>query len=184
MGFSTGTLASASLGTQAYGGAASTVGSYYAARSQADALQMQAGVDDVNAKLSEQGARSALQQGQRREQNIRLRTADIKSAQTASFAANGIDPTVGSAARVTTSAGMLGEIDADTAAADAVRAAWGYRTQGTNYTNDALTKRAGADAISPLLSAFSSFAGSSGRVADSWYRYSSGNNSSFNGYRG
>lgn len=69
-----------------------------------------------------------------------------------------------------TSTDVLGAIDANTANANAVRAAWGYRTQATNYANDALNKRAADGAISPFLSGASSLLGGAGQVASSWYR--------------
>ena len=64
------------------------------------------------------------------------------------------------------------EIDASTLTANAVRTAWGYRIQATNYQNDALTKRATASAISPNKSAISSLLGDAGNVAESWYSLS------------
>ena len=44
--------------------------------------------------------------------------------------------------------------------ANAVRSAWGYRTQAVNFENEALTKRATAGAINPFGSAAGSLLGS------------------------
>ena len=63
-------------------------------------------------------------------------------------------------------------IDANTLEANAVRTAWGMRTQATNYQNEALAARATAGAINPGMSAVSSLLGSAGSVASSWYQYS------------
>ncbi|MDR0380357.1 MAG: hypothetical protein LBI62_10540 [Candidatus Accumulibacter sp.] len=63
-------------------------------------------------------------------------------------------------------------LDANTLIANAVRNAWGYRAQATNYQNEALMARAQAKGISPDRSAMSSLLGSAGRVASSWYAFS------------
>ena len=86
------------------------------------------------------------------------------------LAANGVDMGYGSAADVLTTTDVLGEIDANTIAANAVYQAWGYRTQGVNYNNSALTKQAQASATSPLMSAAGTALGSAGLVASSWYK--------------
>ena len=57
----------------------------------------------------------------------------------------------------------------NTLTANAVRSAWGYRTQAVNFENEALTKRATAGAISPFGSAAGSLLGSAATVAGSWY---------------
>ena len=65
---------------------------------------------------------------------------------------------------------IMKEIDRNTVEANAVRSAWGYRTQAVNSQNDALIKRATADTISPFGSATTSLMGSAGNVATSWYQ--------------
>lgn len=152
------------------GGAASgAIGSYYSAKSQKASLQFQADIADQNARIAELGAQSELMRGQREEQSIRLRTANLKSRQRTTLAANGVDLGEGSAAEILTSTDYFGEIDANTAAANAVRAAWGYRTQGSNQQNESLVKRATAGGISPGMAATSSLMASAGQVASSWY---------------
>lgn len=158
------------MGGQFAGAGSSAVGSYFGAASQKSALGFQAGMDDLNAAASERTAQAALLAGQRQEQAIRLGTAQLKSKQVTAMAANGIDPGAAGAARVTTSTEVMGELDADQANANAVRAAWGYRTQATNSRNDALLRETGADAISPFTSAVSSLLTSAGTVAKSWYQ--------------
>lgn len=155
--------------TQAAGAANNAVSAYYGAKSQKSSLQFQAGLDDINARLSEQAAQTALMQGEREEQRTRLNTANLKSSQTASLAAHGVDVGEGSAAEILTSTDVMGEVDANTVHANAVRAAMGYRTQGVNYQNDALMKRAGADSISPNTALASSLITGASQVASSWY---------------
>jgi hypothetical protein len=147
----------------------SAIGSILAAQGQQDALRFQAEMADINAKAADNAARGALFAGQREGQRSMLSTANLKSAQTAKFAASGVDLGVGSAARTLASTDIMGKIDANTIAANAVRSAWGYRTQGTSYRNDALTRRSAADSINPWLEGASSALTTAGRVDREWY---------------
>ena len=171
MGFSTqagatqaGTAATSSLYLQGGGAVTSAVGAYYGAQ----ASKAQASIADTNARLAELGAQAALLQGQSTVMRSRIATANVKGAQRTAFAANGVDASSASAARVLTSTDVIGEVDANTIEADAVRAAFGYRTQAMNYSNDAMLRRAGP---SPLAAAGTSLLGSGQQVAASWYRF-------------
>ena len=162
-------LAQMSLIGQVGGMFSSAIGSYFSAQSQKSSLKFQADMADINARMSEQSAQSALFQGQQQVGQITMQAGRIKSAQRAGQAANGIDLGEGSAAEVRASTDIMKEIDANTATANAVRSAWGYRTQAVNSQNDALMKRAQGEAVSPFSSATSSLLGSAGNVASSWY---------------
>lgn len=157
---------------QGVGAASSAVGAYYGAQSQKQSLELQGNLADINARMSESTAQQTLLTGQREEQKSRIATANLKSTQRASLAANGVDLGEGSAAQILTSTDVLGEIDANTVQANAVRSAWGYRTQAVNQSNQTLLSRASADAINPGQSAVTSLLGSAGSVASSWYQYS------------
>lgn len=163
------TLAYGSLYGQAAGGIMSAIGAFMGASAQRASLRGQAEVAEINAQTAERAAQAAMLAGQHDEQRSMLQTAALKSTQRASMAANGIDLGEGSAARVLTSTDAMGKIDANTIAANAVRQAWGYRTTATNYSNEALTKRAGADSISPVVSGGASLLSSAGTVAQNWY---------------
>lgn len=154
------------------GAVMSTVGSYYNAKAQQNALEYQSIVAETNARLAEKAAQSTLLQGQQEENKVQLRTAALKGTQRASLAANGIDLGEGSAAQIQASTDMMGKIDADTVAANALRTAWGYRQQGTNYSNQALMDKASASAISPFGSAMGTLMTSASRVAGGWYSQS------------
>jgi len=156
---------------QGAGAASSAVGSYYSAQSNKTSLGLQADLADINARMSESAAQQTLLTGQREEQKSDIATANLKGTQRASMAANGIDLGVGTANQVLTSTDVLGEADANTIHANAVRNAMGYRTQGVNQTNQANMSRASASAISPLTSATTSLLGSAGSVASNWYQY-------------
>lgn len=205
MGFSSPQLAQMSLISQGAGAASSIAGSYFGAKSQASNLAFKSNMDginagivgsinsanstiaDTNAHVAEQAAQTSLLQGQQQVGISTLKAAQIKSGQRAAMAANGIDLGEGNAAETQASTDIIKEIDANTIQANAVRSAWGYRTQGqnikntaasaamqsqisqTNLSNDALLSRASADSISPFSSAASSFLTGAGSVASSWY---------------
>ncbi|MDR3005198.1 MAG: hypothetical protein LBV14_13305 [Acidovorax sp.] len=150
----------------------STIGGYYSAASQKSALKAQAALADTNARIAELGAQSALAQGQQQVGALTLRAGQLKSTQRANLAANGVDLGEGSAAEVQASTDLMKEIDKNTVEANAVRSAWGYRTQAMNFQNEALTKRATAGGISPIGSAVTSLLSGAGSVASSWYAQS------------
>jgi hypothetical protein len=169
--------ATAAMTLQGAGAASSAVGAYYGAQSQKQSMNLSADMADINARMSESAAQATLLTGQRQEQQSRLATANLKSTQRAGLAANGVDLGVGSAANILTTTDVMGEIDANTIQANAVRSAWGYRTQAVNQTNQALMSRASAGAISPVMAASTSLLGSASAVAPSWYQYSKNGNS-------
>lgn len=157
------------LVAQVAGAAASTVGAFYSARSQQISARGAADIAEINAGQSELAAQQELARGNAAVGAATQRAGQVKGAQRAALAANGVDLGVGSAAEVLTSTDLAKENDMNTLTANAVRAAWGQRMQSTNFTNEALAKRAGADSISPGMAAFSSLLGSATQVASSWY---------------
>lgn len=171
MGINAGTLSQSLLATQAAGTAASTIGSYYGAKSQQISARGAAAIADINAGQSELAAQQELARGSAQVASVTLRAGQVKSAQRAALAANGVDLGVGSAAEALTSTDIQKEEDINTITANAVRAAWGQRMQATNFTNEALTKRAGADSISPGMAGFTSLLGGATQVASSWYKF-------------
>lgn len=146
------------------------VGSYFGAKSQQDQLAFDAEMADLNAKVSESTAQTALLAGQREVQKSRLSTANLKSAQRVGLAASGVALDEGSAVNVLTTTDYFGEIDANTIEANAIREAWGYRTQAANYKAQATSARGAARAINPGASALTSFIGNAAKVAGSWYQ--------------
>lgn len=156
---------------QGAGAASSAVGAYYGAQSNKISLGLQANLADTSARVSESAAQATLLTGQREEQKSMLATASLKSAQRVGMAANGVDLGEGSPLNVLTTTDTMGQIDANTIKANAIKSAWGYRMQGVNQTNQANMSRAAADAINPTQSAISSLLGSAGSVASSWYMF-------------
>jgi hypothetical protein len=162
-------LATASLVGQVGGGISSAVGGYYSASAQKASMKAQAAIADTNARIAELGAQSALQQGQQQVAALTMQAGQLKSRQRAAMAANGIDLGVGNAAEVQASTDIMKEIDSATLEANAVRNAWGYRTQAVNYQNEALMSRASAKGINPGMTLATSLIGSATSVAGSWY---------------
>lgn len=158
-----------------------------------------------NADLANWQARDATRAGETQVANemrtrgqaldqSRTEAATVKSGQKVALAANGVDITEGSAADVLNSTDYIGDLNAanindaanrniNTIRENAVRNAWGYRTQGIGYNDqaansradaalyryDAGRQRAGAAGISPNSAAAVSLLGSAGQVASSWY---------------
>lgn len=159
-----------SNGMMGAGIASSTIGGFFSAQTNKANLNAQAVLDGINARMAESTAQSILYAGQREESNSKLKTAQLKGSQRAAMAANGVDLGGDSAVNVLTSTDVMGEADANTIHANAVRSAWGYRTQATNMQNDALMKRAQASSISPGTSAFNSLLTSASSVSDKWMK--------------
>lgn len=170
MGLETATalMGAVSLGSQIAGGLSSTVGSYYDAKSQKSALKTQAFMSDINAQLAERSAQSELRKGNDAVGQLTLQAGALKGKQRAALAANGVDLGEGSAAEMLASTDLMKEIDMNTLQANAVRSAWGYRTESVNHQVDALMSRAAAKSISPKSAAFSTLLSSAGSVAGSW----------------
>lgn len=160
----------AALAMQGFGVGASSTGAYYNARSQKTTLNSQAAIDETNAKIADMSAASALLTGQRQEQSVKLNTAQIKSSQRAAQAANGLDLSSTTPVAVRTSTDVVGEIDAATVAANAMRSAFGYQVQSLNYSNRARGERVAAKGINPWVSAAGTLISGAGTVTESWYK--------------
>lgn len=165
-GISSAQLGSASNALALGGLGASVVGAY----SAASGARAQASIDETNARLSELSAESALLQGQHEEQASRMATAQLKSRQRVAFASNGVDLGSESAVRTLTSTDYLGAVDANTAHANAVRSAFGYRANAVSSLNSADARRA----ISPGSAALTTLIGSGAQVSRQWYALAKG----------
>lgn len=147
---------------------ASVAGSYFSAKSEKILAEGQARIAEINARISEMGAQQELIQGQREIGRMTLQAGQLKGRQRVAMAANGVDLGVGNAAEIAASTEILKEIDKNTLQANAVRSAWGYRTQAMNFQNEAIGARAKAASISPGTAAFSSLLTGATQVAEKW----------------
>lgn len=154
-----------------FGGLLQGYGAFASARAQKDLLSFQAEIGDINARIAERSAQGALRSGRERQAVVRQRGAQVKGAQRARLAANGIDLGSDTAIELQTDADFITENDALAIERDAVAEAWGYRTQSVNQRNEALVSRAAAGAIDGGAAAFGSLLTSAGNVADRWYDF-------------
>ncbi len=169
MGFSASQMAQMSVGSNVAGAANSAISSYIGALAQKDNLKHSAAMAEINARVAELGAQSALLQGKSEVAKLTDAAGRLKSRQKVALAANGVDLGVGNAAEIQASTDMMKEIDAEALKANALRTAWGYRANAQNYRNKAAADRVTASGISPFMSATSSLMGDAGQVASQWY---------------
>lgn len=163
-------LASGTTALQGAGVFNGGIGAYFASLGQKNAMKTSANIADINARMAEDSAQSALLAGQREEQNIDIRTTNTLGAEKASYGASGVDVNGGgSVGAVMSTTQIMGESDAITAKANAVRTAWGFRTQAVSDKNQALADRATADGISPGMAASGSLLTGASSVASSYY---------------
>lgn len=155
---------------QTIGAGSEAIGAFFGARSQRDQMRFQARMDAINAGLADLQARDAMLQGQKQQQAIRQRGGQVKSSQRVAMAANGIDLGSDLATNLLTSTDFITETDANTAAANAIKSAWGYKTEATNMRSRSAIGNAMASGINPGLSAATSLLGNAGKVAGSWYQ--------------
>lgn len=160
------------------------IGSFFAAQSQQNVLKSQAQnqafaaeMNRINAQGSEFSAQQTLLAGEREFGRLTLASGQRLSSAKAAMAARGIQAGDGSAAEVVGSLNLINEIDKMTMSAASVRQAEAYRTQGTNFANQATMAgvsannlNATAGTISPGLAAGTSLLSSATSVADSWLR--------------
>lgn len=150
------------------GSIASAIGAYYSASAVKDNLKHQAKMAEINARVVELGRRSTMLQGQRQEQQVRMKGAQVKSAQRTAYSANGVDLNSQTAQNVFNTTDYITETDALTTQSNTLAAAFGYQMQTTNLQNAATTARASAASASPMVSMGTSLLGSAGSVADRW----------------
>lgn len=166
-------LANVATATQIAGAVTSTVGSYNKAKGERAAANYNAAVARNNAQMSEWMAEDAVRRGQDAKRKTQLQTAQLKGRQRAMLAERGIDLGEGSALDLLTDTDLFGQIDANTAVANAAREAYGYRSQGAGFLAEEAMQRMRADSISPGKAALTSALTGAGSVASTWYSFSS-----------
>jgi len=157
------------LAAQAAGAGMDAVGAYGAAKSQKSSLRFAAQAADLNATLAERRAQIALEQGAYQAGEIERAGAREVSGQRATFAARGAALGEGSALAVMSGTELTTAEDARQARINATRAAWGYRTDATNSSNEAIAARANARAINPGMAGFTSLLGSAVSIGQNFY---------------
>lgn len=164
-------IESGSLGQNLqYGGSAlAAVSAYNASVASRAAYNAQAQIASNNAQLALDQSADAIRRGQVAASNEGIKTNQVKGAQRAAMAANGVDLGVGSAQNILTDTDYYGQIDKNTIIDNAAREAWGYRVQMTNFTNNADLLRTRAENENPFMAGATSLLTNAGRVSNSWY---------------
>lgn len=136
-----------------------------AAKAQAD---YSSAVARNNQTIANWNAADALARGQKEEDAMRLKTAQLKGTQRASMAARGLDISEGSSLNILSDTDYMGEQDALTVRGNAKREAWAYQNKAQGFGADADMQSAVADAQNPLMAGVMSVVGGAGNVADKW----------------
>lgn len=151
------------------GGLLSAGSAYASAKSQKANLKYQAQIAKTNADLAGYQAEGAFIQGRSQIMQHTMQSGQAMGRQRASMAARGGDIGYGSNAEIRAGSAAMREVDYNTLSANALRTAWGYRQQATDYENQSMMASANANAISPGKAAFGSLLTS---AASSYMMYS------------
>jgi hypothetical protein len=145
-------------------------GKVYEGLATANAAKFSAEVARNNAALAQVNADRAIDAGQQQAETESrknaARVAGIKTAQ----AASGIDVNTGSAADVQAGERMTGQLDAETVLNNAQWTSFGYRSQATNFQNEASLDESKATSaqIGGDLGAFGSVLGNASSLGLKW----------------
>ena len=94
----------------------------------------------TNAALSRKQAEDAMARGESKSMSTVVHARSMVGAQKAALAAQGVDVSSGSALDVQVNTGKLAELDIMVIRNNAIREAWGFNVQATDYENQALLK--------------------------------------------
>ena len=172
MGIETG-LAIAGVAASVVGTGVSVAGSLQNAAAQKRAADYQAQVAENNALVAGQNARAVQQQAEAKAQ-AEQRAGSIRlGAQRAAMGAAGVDLDSGSALDVQGSTAANTALSVDTARYQGDLAAFGYRTQGSNFGAEAGldTMRGQAAESAGFSSATASFLSGASQVSSKWDAY-------------
>lgn len=154
---------------QGVGAGAGAYGAYSNSQATKTAYAAQAQVAENNATIAGWQAQDALRRGDRAASASRMRTNQMKGAQRARLAANGVDLGEGSALNILTDTDYFGDVDIDTIKDNAGREAWAIRNQAMGFKNEASLMQSRSDSEKPLMAAGTSLLTSAGKVASTWY---------------
>ena len=167
------TLAVAGIVASVAGTGASMFGQYESAQAQSQAANYQAQVARNNQIIANQNAGIAVQQGQQQEETQRIKTGEIIGNELAAQGASGVNPNIGSALDVRSSAAETGELDANSIRYNSQLKARDFTTQASSYGAQAglYSAEAGWDMTAGYLGMGSSILGGASSVSDKWLRY-------------
>lgn len=147
-------------------------GAFYSAYQQKEEAEKAAKIAEKNKAAAERAASDAIARGGLQASAIRHQGTRMIGAQRAGFAAQGVDISSGSALEIQGMTRVMSEYDAALAQNNAMREAWGYRTEGENFSAQAAAlKTAGTNqAIGTLLGGFGQAAASTAQAWSSYQR--------------
>src|SRR5258708_39058814 len=122
-----------------------------------------------NAALLRAQASDAVTRGQTAVVNSQLRTRQLKGTQIATMAAHGLDLSEGTPLNIVSDTDLMGAVDANIIARNAIKESWGYSAQAANAESNAELLRRRAEAESPGRAAATSLLTGAGSVASRWY---------------
>ena len=102
-----------------------------------DSAEYNAEMEENNAKIAQQNAQLAIDQGNEDERNQRLKTQQLIGQQRSAYGASGVVVDQGSAMQTVLDTTKMGEYDALTIRDNAKKQAWGYNTQASNFKSQA-----------------------------------------------
>ena len=141
------------------------------AQSQQAMYGYQAQVARNNQITADRLATDATERGRVEEDRQRLRTRALLGTQTAILAGQGTD-LAGSPTDILGDTAAAGETDALAIRSNAAREAWGHRTNGVEFGNEASRSfNRQASSVTSVLDVGASLIAGGGAVADKWYRF-------------
>lgn len=162
-------VAAIPLAIMAVGALSSANAGKQASQNTKIAYEYNSAVERNKAHVLELQADDAVQRGQTQQTRQQLKTAQLKGAQRARFAAAGMDLKEGSAFNVLMDTDYMGKQDEMTIADNAEREAWSLRESARTGINNADFLALRARSEHPDQAYSNSLLGSAGSVASSWY---------------
>jgi len=151
-------LAVSGLAAGVAGAGLQAVGAYRGAKAANKAAEYNESIAMQNAAIRDQQAADAERRGKIAEQEERQRTKRLMASQISSFAGAGVDVGSGSVLDVTADTEYLGERDALDIRSNYAREAYGLRSQGVDFRQQAALSK--SQRRNPRLAATTSFLGS------------------------
>lgn len=157
-------------GMSGVGAVAAGVGAYNKSVADKAAYDIQATVANNNAGVAELQRQDAITRGQTQEFTSTLRQRQLKGQQVAQMAAGGLALSEGSPLSILTDTDLMGAADAAVIRQNALKEAWGYAVQESNYKSNSDLLKLRSDMESPLAAGATSLLTGAGKVAATWYK--------------
>lgn len=164
------TLSTAAVYAMAAGAAVSAYAAYSGAQNTKAQANYQSKVAANNAQSAEWAAQDAAKRGEQAQIDSRRKYAALQGTQRTALASRGLDVGEGSALAILGDTELFQGIDAGRIEDNSNREQWAIRNQKANYQAQSELSAWDANSTNPALNAGMSLIGSSGQVADRWYK--------------